>query len=130
MTSTITCLPIPDSGLCHVQWRSLAWILEHGPLTESNVIDYFAPSPFYNRKSTNPVLRMQSMFSGQPKRDPALEQEALWYFIGIKYALVLSRPEPDREGGLFIIEKRERKGTSSHFLGCPPTTPRTGSINN
>ncbi|KAA1112491.1 Mediator of RNA polymerase II transcription subunit 6 [Puccinia graminis f. sp. tritici] len=115
MTSTIAGLPIPDSDLCHVQWRSLAWILEHGPLTESNAIDYFALSPFYDRKSTNQVLRMQSMFSGQPKMDPASEQEALRRFIGIEYALVLSRPEPDREGGLFIIEKRERKGYDEYY---------------
>ncbi|POW10323.1 hypothetical protein PSTT_06134 [Puccinia striiformis] len=109
MNTTIAGLAIPDSDLCHVQWRSLAWILEHGPLNESNAIDYFALSPFYDRKSTNQVLRMQSMFSGQPKMDPASEQEALRRFVGIEYALVLSRPEPDREGGLFVIEKRDRK---------------------
>ncbi|KAI9606522.1 hypothetical protein H4Q26_006056 [Puccinia striiformis f. sp. tritici PST-130] len=103
MNTTIAGLAIPDSDLCHVQWRSLAWILEHGPLNESNAIDYFALSPFYDRKSTNQVLRMQSMFSGQPKMDPASEQEALRRFVGIEYALVLSRPEPDREGGYHPI---------------------------
>ncbi|OAV89928.1 hypothetical protein PTTG_01359 [Puccinia triticina 1-1 BBBD Race 1] len=115
MNSTIAGLAIPDSDLCHVQWRSLAWILEHGPLTESNALDYFALSPFYDRKSTNQVLRMQSMFSGQSKMDPASEQEALRRFVGIEYALVLSRPEPDREGGLFIIEKRDRRGYDEYY---------------
>lgn len=110
MTSTLAGVSIPDSDLCHVQWRSLAWVLEHGPLNESNVMDYFALSPFYDRKSTNQVLRMQSMFSGQPKMDPDSEKEALRRFIGIEYTLVLSRPESDREGGLFVIEKRDRKG--------------------
>ncbi|PLW32345.1 hypothetical protein PCASD_16440 [Puccinia coronata f. sp. avenae] len=116
MNSTIAGLAIPaESDLCHVQWRSMAWILEHGPLTETNVMDYFSLSPFYDRKSTNQVLRMQSMFSGQPKMDPLAEQEALKRLIGVQYAVVLARPEPDREGGLFIIEKRIRKADDQYY---------------
>lgn len=78
-------------------------------------MDYFSLSPFYDRKSTNQVLRMQSMFSGQPKMDPVSEQEALRRLVGIQYALVLARPESDREGGLFIIEKRDRKAYDQHY---------------
>jgi len=78
-------------------------------------MDYFSLSPFYDRKSTNQVLRMQSMFSGQPKMDPVSEQEALRRLVGIQYALVLARPESDREGGLFVIEKRDRKAYDQHY---------------
>ncbi|MBW0487471.1 hypothetical protein O181_027186 [Austropuccinia psidii MF-1] len=115
MTTTISGISIPSSDLCHVQWRSLAWVLENGPITEANAMDYFALSPFYDRRSTNQVLRMQSMFSGQPTLDHNAQREALKRFVGIEFALVLARPEQDREGGLFVIEKRDRKGYDEFY---------------
>ena len=96
-----------------------------------NVFDYFATSMFYDKQSSNQVLRMQTIHSGQP---PANEVEelrrislylssrhhphiisslilALFYsplrlfrrFTGIEFALVHAQPP-----SLFIIHKRER----------------------
>ncbi|EGG00211.1 uncharacterized protein MELLADRAFT_93773 [Melampsora larici-populina 98AG31] len=115
MTSTIAGLKIPSADLCHVQWRSLAWVLENGPLNETNAMEYFSHSPFYDRRSTNQVLRMQSMFSGQPPLDSKAEKEALKKLVGIEYTLVVSKPEDDREGGLFVIEKRDRKNPEESY---------------
>ncbi|KAH9822360.1 MED6 mediator sub complex component-domain-containing protein [Melampsora americana] len=115
MTSTIAGLKIPSAELCHVQWRSLAWVLENGPLNETNVMEYFSLSPFYDRRSINQVLKMQSMFSGQARLDPKSEKEALKKLVGIEYSLVISKPEDDREGGLFVIEKRQRKNSEEAY---------------
>lgn len=115
MSSTIAGLKIPSADFCHVQWRSLAWVLENGPLNETNAMEYFSHSPFYDRRSTNQVLRMQSMFSGQPPLDATAEKEALKKLVGIEYSLVVSKPEDDREGGLFVIEKRDRKNPEESY---------------
>ncbi|CAH7682047.1 MED6 mediator sub complex component-domain-containing protein, partial [Phakopsora pachyrhizi] len=115
MNTEILGLKIPPSDLCHVQWRSLAWVLENGPITALNVMDYFSLSPFYDRHSTNQVLKMQSMFSGQPQMSPEEEKEALRKLVGIEFEVILSRPEQDREGGLFVIEKRERKSYDEYY---------------
>ncbi|KAG0144843.1 hypothetical protein CROQUDRAFT_659389, partial [Cronartium quercuum f. sp. fusiforme G11] len=115
MANTVAGLSVPSADLCHVQWRSLAWVLENGPINEKNAMEYFSHSPFYDRRSTNQVLRMQSMFSGQPPLDPEAEKEALRKLVGVEYTLVLSKPEADREGGLFVIEKRDRKGPDESY---------------
>ena len=45
----------------------------NGQLTAENVFDYFSHSMFYDKQSTNQVLRMQTMHTGQPLANEAEE---------------------------------------------------------
>lgn len=49
--------------LAHICWRAAEWLVAFGPLTRTNVLDYFALSPFFERTSSNAQLRMQMQFS-------------------------------------------------------------------
>ena len=44
-----------NEPLDEIQWKSPEWI-QHFGLHSSNVLDYFAESPFYDRTSNNQVL--------------------------------------------------------------------------
>ena len=48
----------------------------HGPLTAEHAFEYFMTSMFYDRQSSNQVLRMQTMHTGAA---PANEAEELKY---------------------------------------------------
>ncbi|PPQ62782.1 hypothetical protein CVT24_000476 [Panaeolus cyanescens] len=76
------------------------WIQANGPLTSENVFEYFATSMFYDKQSTNQVLRMQTMYIGVPIQDEAAE---LRRFTGVEFAVVHAQPPT-----FFIIQKRER----------------------
>ncbi|KAF8649887.1 hypothetical protein AX16_005648 [Volvariella volvacea WC 439] len=76
------------------------WIQANGPLTPKNVLDYFSFSMFYDKQSSNQVLRMQTQHSGVPLEN---EAEELKRFTGIEFALVHAEPP-----SMFIIQKRER----------------------
>lgn len=45
----------------------------NGPLAVENVFEYFATSMFYDKQSTNQVLRMQTIHTGVPVNDEAAE---------------------------------------------------------
>jgi mediator of RNA polymerase II transcription subunit 6 len=48
-------------------------IQANGQLTAENVFDYFSHSMFYDKQSTNQVLRMQTMHTGQMLANEAEE---------------------------------------------------------
>ncbi|KAI5479715.1 Mediator complex, subunit Med6 [Pseudohyphozyma bogoriensis] len=98
----VTELPPPPNSLSHLQWRATEWILAFGPLTPQNVMDYFALSPFFDRRSTNAQLRMQMMFSrgGMAGVD---EEAELRRFVGIEYTVATANAP-----SLFVIHKSER----------------------
>lgn len=76
------------------------WFAARGPLTAQNVLDYFAISMFYDKQSTNQVLRMQTEFTGMPVEN---EAEELRRFTGIEFAVV-----HEQAPNFFVIQKRER----------------------
>ncbi|KIM48349.1 hypothetical protein M413DRAFT_22863 [Hebeloma cylindrosporum] len=76
------------------------WIQANGPLAVENVFDYFATSMFYDKQSTNQVLRMQTMHTGVAVNDEAAE---LRRFTGVEFAVVHAQPP-----SFFVIQKRER----------------------
>ncbi|KAJ3513551.1 hypothetical protein NLJ89_g2883 [Agrocybe chaxingu] len=76
------------------------WIQANGPLNEENVFEYFATSMFYDKQSNNQVLRMQTMHTGVPIKDEAVE---LRRFTGVEFAVVHAQPPT-----FFVIQKRER----------------------
>lgn len=51
----------------------LIQVKANGPLTSTNVFDYFASSMFYEKQSNNQVLRMQTMHTGVPIANEAEE---------------------------------------------------------
>jgi mediator of RNA polymerase II transcription subunit 6 len=51
----------------------LSVLQANGPLTAQNALDYFATSMFWDKQSTNQVLRMQTMHTGQPLENEAEE---------------------------------------------------------
>lgn len=90
-------------------------------------MEYFSHSPFFDRQSSNQVLKMQTMHTGVPVEN---EEEELKYasdisffclmltadldnylirrFTGVEFSLVHARPP-----NFFIIHKRERFGPDS-----------------
>ncbi|GAA96692.1 hypothetical protein E5Q_03363 [Mixia osmundae IAM 14324] len=86
------------------QWRFPEFLVQLGSLTAAGAMDYFALSPFWDNRSNNQTLRMQTMYSGVPLVN---EAEQLKQFIGIEFAIVHAQPP-----GLFVIHKRKR--TSQH----------------
>lgn len=51
-----------QTELAHVCFKDVAW-LQHFPLTDDSVLDYFAMSQFYERTCNNEVLKMQARFT-------------------------------------------------------------------
>lgn len=49
------------------------WIQANGPLTRETAFEYFTTSMFYDKQSTNQVLRMQTMHTGVPVANEAEE---------------------------------------------------------
>ncbi|KIK71350.1 hypothetical protein GYMLUDRAFT_147658 [Collybiopsis luxurians FD-317 M1] len=76
------------------------WIQANGPLTSENVFEYFTTSMFYDKQSSNQVLRMQTMHTGIPVVN---EAEELKRFTGVEFAVVHAQPP-----SFFVIHKRER----------------------
>lgn len=70
-----------------------------GSLRADNVLEYFSQSPFFDRRSNNAVLKMQSQFQnfGDVK-------EALKKMRGIEFVVSHQSP-PD----LFVINKQQRE---------------------
>ena len=87
-----------DQELWSIQWRNPEYIAFYGGLRSENVLDYFSLSPFYDRRSNNQVLKMQSQLLslGDVK-------ENLRKMRGIEFEIAYERP-PD----LWIIRKQQR----------------------
>ncbi|KAL7409661.1 MED6 mediator subfamily complex component-domain-containing protein [Mrakia frigida] len=92
----------PVQDLSKTIWNWPEWIEALGPLNEKNVLSYFGHSPFYDKQSSNEILKMQRIHTGQEQEDGD-EEEDLRKFTGAEFALVHARAP-----GLFIIHKRER----------------------
>ncbi|GAC93344.1 hypothetical protein PHSY_000909 [Pseudozyma hubeiensis SY62] len=77
------------------------------PLTEHNVMSYFATSPFFDRRSNNEQIRMQNIANGIQALTGAMpakqEEQELKRFTGLEFVLVHSRPPL-----CFVIQKRWR----------------------
>lgn len=115
-TVTSLGLPVPDEDLCHLVWRAPAWLSEQAAshaappsstfgVTPSNALEYFSLSPFFDRRSTNQTLMMQTMYSNQAPLDHARMAEELKRFVGVEYALL----DGQSSEGAFVIEKRYRQ---------------------
>ncbi|KAN0063616.1 Mediator of RNA polymerase II transcription subunit 6 [Thecaphora frezii] len=77
------------------------------PLTEYNALDYFATSPFFDRRSNNEQIRMQNIANGinpNSSISPAQLEHELKRFTGLEFVLVHAKPE------LFVIHRRWRSG--------------------
>ncbi|EPQ26213.1 uncharacterized protein PFL1_06148 [Pseudozyma flocculosa PF-1] len=82
------------------------------PLTEYNVLDYFATSPFFDRRSNNEQIRMQNIANGlNPNSAMSAHQlhEELRRFTGLEFVLVHAKPGAGA-GGVFVIQRRWRSG--------------------
>ncbi|KAI5952624.1 MED6 [Candida jiufengensis] len=93
-------------ALDEIQWKSPEFIQERG-LNTSNVLEYFALSPFYDRTSNNQVLMMQ--FQYQQIQLPnnmnfyQYFQSRLSEMTGIEFVIAFVK-EPD----FWIIRKQKR----------------------
>ncbi|EST06447.1 Mediator complex, subunit Med6 [Kalmanozyma brasiliensis GHG001] len=75
------------------------------PLTEHNIMSYFATSPFFDRRSNNEQIRMQNIANGLATGLSARqEEEELRRFTGLEFVLVHAK------GGCFVVQKRWRTG--------------------
>ena len=116
-----------DVNLLHVQWKNpeyLAFLSAQkggvnagqSVLDASNVMEYFSTSPFYDRRSNNEHVRMQSavlvnqaLMSAHQSGIDAMQNVAnmleteLKRFTGLEFALVHARPPV-----CFVIHKRWR----------------------
>ncbi|CBQ67922.1 conserved hypothetical protein [Sporisorium reilianum SRZ2] len=120
--------PDPPPNLLHVQFKNPEYLsyLSHlhivqpdpshpapdpaHPLTESNVMSYFATSPFFDRRSNNEQIRMQNIANGlAPGMGMGARQEEteLRRFTGLEYVLVHARPP-----ACFVVQKRWRSSPS------------------
>lgn len=72
------------------------WLYYHGPLRRDNVLEYFAHSKFYDRRSCNEELRMQGAID--------VRQEHLAGMRGVQY-LAEEVPGPVPEDPIFVIRK-------------------------
>lgn len=90
--------------LDEIQWKSPEWIQQFG-LHSGNVLDYFAELPFYDRTSSNQVLRMQFQFQQIPPNihPQKYMQLKLSEMVGIEFVVAYVR-EPD----FWIIRKQRR----------------------
>ncbi|BFZ55093.1 Mediator of RNA polymerase II transcription subunit 6 [Savitreella phatthalungensis] len=91
-----------STDLRHIVWRAPEIIKAFGQLRTDNVLEYFSFSPFYDRRSNNSALKMQSQF--QNFGDATL---ALTRMRGLEFAVASEQP-PD----LWIISKRYRESPS------------------
>lgn len=77
------------------------------PLTEHNVMAYFATSPFFDRRSNNEQIRMQNIANGIQNLTGGMgarqEEEELKRFTGLEFVLVHSRAPL-----CFVLQKRWR----------------------
>ncbi|KAJ1030174.1 hypothetical protein NDA16_001086 [Ustilago loliicola] len=77
------------------------------PLTEHNVMAYFATSPFFDRRSNNEQIRMQNIANGIQNLTGGMgarqEEEELKRFTGLEFVLVHSRAPL-----CFVVQKRWR----------------------
>jgi mediator of RNA polymerase II transcription subunit 6 len=74
-----------------------------GGLNVHNVLDYFAESPFYDKRCNNEIVRRQNI------RDPIAFRDALQQMEGLEYQLV---PCSEEERRLFIIIRQRRSSES------------------
>ncbi|GBL51013.1 Mediator of RNA polymerase II transcription subunit 6 [Candidozyma auris] len=90
--------------LDEIQWKSPEWIQQFG-LHTGNVLDYFAESPFYDRTSSNQVLRMQFQFQQIPPHIHPQKyiESKLTEMVGIEFVIAYVK-EPD----FWIIRKQRR----------------------
>ncbi|GAK62149.1 MED6-domain-containing protein [Moesziomyces antarcticus] len=77
------------------------------PLSEHNVMAYFATSPFFDRRSNNEQIRMQNIANGIQNLTGGMgarqEEQELKRFTGLEFVLVHARPPL-----CFVIQKRWR----------------------
>lgn len=77
------------------------------PLTEHNVMAYFATSPFFDRRSNNEQIRMQNIANGVQNLTGGMgakqEEHELRRFTGLEFVLVHARAPL-----CFVVQKRWR----------------------
>ncbi|EEB09496.1 mediator complex subunit Pmc5 [Schizosaccharomyces japonicus yFS275] len=97
-------VPPADLDLTSIQWRMPEWVQAMGGLRTENVLEYFSQSPFYDRRSNNQMLKMQSQFNALDLGDMNSQLQRLQ---GIQFVIIHERP-PD----LWIIQKQNRLNPS------------------
>ncbi|TKY90741.1 hypothetical protein EX895_000739 [Sporisorium graminicola] len=129
--SAPTAAPEPPPNLLHVQFKNPEYLsyLSHlqatgqvtdpsstakpdpaHPLTEYNVMSYFATSPFFDRRSNNEQIRMQNIANGLAVgvgMGARQEEQELKRFTGLEFVLVHARAP-----ACFVVQKRWRSSPS------------------
>ncbi|EPX72198.1 mediator complex subunit Pmc5 [Schizosaccharomyces octosporus yFS286] len=90
----------PSLDLSNIQWRMPEWVQSVGGLRTENVLDYFSFSPFYDHKSNNQMLKMQSQFNALDLGDL---NNHLRRLTGTQFVVTQERPP-----FLWIIQKQHR----------------------
>ncbi|EPY52181.1 mediator complex subunit Pmc5 [Schizosaccharomyces cryophilus OY26] len=109
----MTTTPSPFD-LSNIQWRMPEWVQSVGGLRTENVLDYFSFSPFYDHKSNNQMLKMQSQFNALDLGDL---NNHLRRLTGTQFVVTHERPP-----FLWIIQKQHRlneqevKPLSTYFV--------------
>lgn len=81
--------------------------LETRLLDESNVLEYFSASPFYDRSCNNEVLKMQTQFRGLDQKSKLSTMVGMFYEVQSSSA--------DRM--LFVIRKAHNHGNRTETTG-------------
>ncbi len=100
--------------LLSTQFKAPEFIAFAGPLTDRTALDYFSQSPFYDKRCTNQMLRMQNIaaFASTIGRWSAREEEEqLRRFVGIEYVVANAQPP-----ALFVIHRRERVSETEAYV--------------
>ena len=84
--------------LSSIKWRMPEFITYHGGLRTDLIMEYFSLSPFYDRRSNNQVLKMQSQLMALGDI-----QENLSRMTGLEFTI-----SGERVPDIWIIKKQYR----------------------
>lgn len=96
-------------SLLHICFRDVAW-LQAFPLNRDTVLDYLALSPFWDRSSTNDMLKMQQRHANNnptPLSADAIARQLEQMTSGVEFVVVAPKEE-DTGSSMYVVHKRRR----------------------